>query len=340
MVNRPPLIVNPLSLATNSGSKNRLVLDLKHINPHLHTLKFKCEDVDTAVLLLNPGDFLFTFDIKSAYHHIEIFQDHQTYLGFQWGYTNGKPQYFVFRVLPFGLSTAPLVFTKILKPVLRHWRSSGKRVCMFLDDGLGGVRIQSAILVSQAVKRDLIPFGFLLRDSKCFWDPMQIQTWLGHIFNMSINQLFVTEARLQKLEQSLDNILNCPQKVTARQLAAVAGQIVSMSRAIGPKVYLYTRHIYFAIETRENWGSILAFNFKLTTELQYWVSNVRALNGRNMFTRPQRFDTMVYSDASELGYRGYAISAKRHWSVRDTGWKVKEERVPPGGNLRQCITCY
>ena len=65
---------------------------------------------------------------------------------------------------------------------------------MFLDDGLGGgSSIQSAILVSQAIKRDLIQFGFLLSDSKCFWNPMQIQTWLGHIFNMPINQLFVTE---------------------------------------------------------------------------------------------------------------------------------------------------
>ncbi len=42
------------------------------------------------------------------------------------------------------------------------------------------------------------------------------QTWLRHIFNMSINQLFVTETRLQKLEQSLDKILGCPQKVMVR----------------------------------------------------------------------------------------------------------------------------
>ncbi len=79
---------------------------------------------------------------------------------------------------------------------------------MFLDDGLGGSSsLQSATLVSQAVKRDLIQLGFLLSESKCFWEPMQIQTWLGHIFNMSLNQLFVTETWLQKLEQSLDNSL-------------------------------------------------------------------------------------------------------------------------------------
>ena len=62
---------------------------------------------------------------------------------------------------------------------------------------------------------------------------MRIQTWLGHIFNISINQLFVTETRVKKLEQSLANILGYPSKVTARQLAAVAGQIVGTLRFIG-----------------------------------------------------------------------------------------------------------
>ena len=47
MVDLPPLVVNPLSVATNDRGKKRLVLDLRHINPHLHKLKFKCEDVDT-----------------------------------------------------------------------------------------------------------------------------------------------------------------------------------------------------------------------------------------------------------------------------------------------------
>jgi hypothetical protein len=186
----PPLVVNPLSVATNDRGKKRLVLDLRHINRHLHRLRFKCEDVDTAVLLRNPRDFLFAFDIKSAYHHVEIFKDHQQYFDIQWVY-NGKLQYLIFRVLPFRLSTAPLVFTKLLKPLLRHWRSSGKRVCMFLDDGLGGSSsLQCATLVSQVVRRELLQVGFILSDRKCFWEPMQTQTWLEHIFEISKQGLF------------------------------------------------------------------------------------------------------------------------------------------------------
>ena len=56
------------------------------------------------------------------------------------------------------------------------------------------------------------------------------------------------------------------------------------------------------------------------TELLYWVSNVHALNVRNMFTQPQHFDTMVYSDASDQGYGAVQFPSKRLWFVRDTGW--------------------
>ena len=130
-------MVNPLSVSVQAEGKKRLVLDLRHVNPHLYKYKFKCEDICVAQQLLGEGYYLFTFDIKSAYHHIEIFESHQTYLGFQWQY-HGKTTFFVFNVLLFGLSTAPYIFTKILKPAVNHWRSSGIKVCMFLDDGLGG----------------------------------------------------------------------------------------------------------------------------------------------------------------------------------------------------------
>ena len=34
--------------------------------------------------MFEKGDFSFTFDLRDTYPHIEIFQSHHTYLGFQW----------------------------------------------------------------------------------------------------------------------------------------------------------------------------------------------------------------------------------------------------------------
>jgi len=137
IVDSQPWVVNPLSVSVRNNEKKRLVLDLRHVNSYLYKYKFKCEDITTVQQLLGESYYLYTFDIKGVYHHVEIFESHRTYLGFQW-YFHGKLTYFMFNVLPFGLSTAPYIFTKLLKPAVSHWRSSGVKVCMFLDDGLGG----------------------------------------------------------------------------------------------------------------------------------------------------------------------------------------------------------
>ena len=93
VVHSRPWVVNPLTVSVRTEGKKRLVLDLRHVNPHLFKYKFKCEDISTAQQLLGEGYYLYTFDIKIAYHHVEIFDSHRTYLGFQWPY-QGKPTYF------------------------------------------------------------------------------------------------------------------------------------------------------------------------------------------------------------------------------------------------------
>ena len=75
----------------------------------------------TAALLFEKGEYL---DIKSGYHHLDIHPDQTRFLGFQCGKT-GKPCYYVFSVLPFGLCTTPYVFTKLMRPLIRLWRGIG-----------------------------------------------------------------------------------------------------------------------------------------------------------------------------------------------------------------------
>ena len=109
-VRTPPHVVNPLSVSTKS-EKKRLILDLRYVNQHIYKEKVKFEDWKVATEFLSPEGYMFKFDIKKGYHHIDIFSDHQTFLGFSW-FLEGKERYFAFTVLPFGLSPAPFIFTK------------------------------------------------------------------------------------------------------------------------------------------------------------------------------------------------------------------------------------
>ena len=131
-----PDIVNPLSVSVQSSGKKRLILDLRHINLHIYKQKFRCEDLHTIKNVFAKDFFVFSFDLKSGYHHVDIFPDHRKYLAFSWDFGKGHTRYFQFTVLPFGLSSAPFIFTKLLKPLITHWRSQGIPIPIFFDDGV------------------------------------------------------------------------------------------------------------------------------------------------------------------------------------------------------------
>ena len=85
LVDEVPYICSPVSVVESGSGKKRLVVNLRHLNRFLWKQKFKYEDLRTAMLLFERGDYLFSFDLKSGYHHVDIAEIHQKYLGFAWG---------------------------------------------------------------------------------------------------------------------------------------------------------------------------------------------------------------------------------------------------------------
>ena len=66
-----------------------------------------------ALSYFQKDSCMISFDLKSGYHRIGIHPDYQTFLGYAWKWPNETSfRYFVFTVLPFGLVSAPPVFTK------------------------------------------------------------------------------------------------------------------------------------------------------------------------------------------------------------------------------------
>ena len=96
---------------------------------------------------------------------MEIFPEHGKFLACAWDFGDGVLKYFQFAVLPFGLSSAPYLFTNLLKAVVTSWRCKGIPMVIFLGDGLGGGanRIQAKIN-SLTVNADLLKFGFVVNE--------------------------------------------------------------------------------------------------------------------------------------------------------------------------------
>lgn len=132
MVTEKPNVVNPLSVAYNNKIKPRLVLDCRHVNPHLFQFRFMYEDASVAVETFPEGSYLFSFNFKiriPPYNDVSA-DATQNIFGVWLGGT------VLHNVLPFG-STAGHSFTKVTKEVVKHWRSGGFSILMYLDDGIG-----------------------------------------------------------------------------------------------------------------------------------------------------------------------------------------------------------
>lgn len=65
-VEEQPFVVNPLTVTYDTDDKPRLVLDCRHINPLLFMQRYKYVDVSVEKSLFQQGDFVFTYDLKSA----------------------------------------------------------------------------------------------------------------------------------------------------------------------------------------------------------------------------------------------------------------------------------
>ena len=299
----PPLIVNPLSVATNAKGKKRLILDLRYVNMCLYREKFRLDDLKVAKRLFETGDKMFVFDIKGAYHHVEIWPPHRQFLGFSWEH-KGTRLYFVFNVLAFGTSTGPLIFTKLGRVLVKKWRGEGIKTALYLDDGIGGGSPSSAQEHSDHVHRDLVDSGFLVNEPKSHWDVQFQQTWLGHILDMGDGKILITQDRIDRLLSCLQGVLHegtCRGSVPVKKLAGVAGQITSMSNGVGPVSRLMTRNLYFCIETRFSWFSNIVLSTEAENELEFWSKELVELNGCP-HSLERKYAKIIFSDASDSGF--------------------------------------
>ena len=313
-----PYICSPLSVVQNSIGKKRLVINLRYLNRHLWKQRFKYEDLRTAMLLFKQGDYMFSFDLKSGYHHVDIADIHHTYLGFEW-----HGSYYAFTVLPFGLSTACYIFTKMLRPLVRYWRAKGIRITLYLDDGLAvATGKQQAAEASQFIKTTLAKAGFVSHPKKSQWEPVERLNWLGFVIDMSAGQIEVPEEKLVVLRELTHKVLRM-HEIPARLLASIVGKIISLSLAIGAVSRFMTRSLYAVLESRVAWCDKLVLSAEAHAELEFWDKCIAEYNAQPIWYSPSAV-RIVYSDASDTGYGGYVVE---HGPCVATGqWSAEEAK--------------
>ena len=297
-VSECPWVVCGLSV-DDSRESLRLIFDARPVNECLFVESFKYETVGTARDFLSSESWLFQFDVKSAYPHVRVHPDHWGTLGVRW---QGK--WYVYCVLPFGLATAPFVFTKVMRVLLGVWRSQGIHVMCMLDDGLGGAASQVKARHDSAVVRETLRrAGLTEHIGKSVWEPATAtNAFLGFRIDLPTGRMGIKIARGVKVMKVLAE-LRKDVPVRRRELASVAGRIVSMSGVLGNIVRLMTREMFAMIgEGGESWEVRLVWSGGAWGEVRFW----RAFAIRGGFEMTSAFwprqlavDMVMASDASD-----------------------------------------
>ena len=156
-----------------------------------------------------------------------MFEEHQTYLGVSWKIDN-IVKFFVFTVLPFGLSTAPFVFTKVVRPLVKYWRFNSIKIACFLDDGLGiDNTFEKALENSTFVLNSLTKAGFIINSEKSVWQPTKVLTWLGIEVDLNNDTLKISSERIDSILFTTKFILS-KIYVSAQTLSKLTGKLITV----------------------------------------------------------------------------------------------------------------
>ncbi len=176
----------------------RPILDLRVLNRALHKLPFKLRTRRRIIKCIQPQDWFAAIDLKDAYLHVSILLRHRPFLRFAF-----EGRAWQYRVLPFGLSLSPCVFTKVVEGALNPLQEVGVRILNYLDDWL--ILAQSREQLGDPrdlVLRHLSQLGLRVNWEKSKLSPVQRISFLG----VELDSVSMT-ARLT--EERAQAVLNC-----------------------------------------------------------------------------------------------------------------------------------
>ena len=220
--------MSPIFIVPKKDRKWRLILDLSVINTYLLPVHFKMESIKSLTTILQPEHYMVRLDLKDAYLSIPFSQSYQRFLAFKW-----KEKVYAYQGMPFGLSIAPRVFTKVMRVPITRLRELGLHMLVYLDDILlvsdSYTTLQSYL---EATIYLLEALGLQINREKSHLVPTQSLTFLGFVINTTPTCLLsLTVERVTRVKKLASDILR-RKYFPIRTLATFLGLLESTRKVI------------------------------------------------------------------------------------------------------------
>ena len=308
-----PGFYSRLFLVRKATGEWRPIIDLSSLNVFVHCPSFTMETPRSILRALHQGQWLTSLDLKDAYFHIGIHPADRRYLRFCHNGTSWQ-----FTVLPFGLSTSPRVFTKILKPVLAYAHLHRVKLHMYLDDWLlnPGTR-QEAHEQTSWLRSLCQKLGLVINLEKSDLIPSQVSTYLGIELDTSVG---LARPSLKRLTNwlSVAEGFTAQQSPPAVQWLQVLGHLVSLEKLV-PYSRIRIRPIQWQLrlqwnQSKERSSKLIPLDLQSRLAILWWTNRENLRRGVPVGTID--VECYLYTDSSTQGWGAHLqdLTASGIWS--------------------------
>ena len=314
-----PGFYSRLFLVPKKNGSLRPIIDLSTLNAYLQVPTFKMETVSSIRNSIHPGDWAVSLDLSDAYFHVPIHPSSRKYLRFC-----ANQEVFQFRALPFGIATAPRIFTKLMATVASYLRQNGSTVIQYFDDWLllhqDPVVLHNNLLTSW---EQVLNLGLLVNPDKSDLIPSQDFTFVGMNFLTNKNLIKIPLSRAQALCQRVQETL-LSRQLTARAFLSLLG-ILNAAADFVPLGRLHVRPLQFYLQShwspqRDPLSSTIAVPESIHPHLRWWLDLDRLQEGFPL--RPPSPSVNLITDASLHGWGAHveprALIAQGVWSLQES----------------------
>ncbi|MCP4243513.1 MAG: hypothetical protein GY772_23405, partial [bacterium] len=253
----------------------RPCLNLRPLNRSVVSPRFSLPTIRTIAPHLSSTSWMAKVDLKSAYFHMPMATSAQPLLRFQW-----RGNTYQFRVLPFGLSSAPWAFTRFLRPLLPGWAGTDAAVFIYLDDilVLAPSRRRCARTVARIVN-DCRDLALTVNSKKSVLTPPRSLEYLGFVLDADTLTVSLPRRRLLAARRAAASLLHSRRPVHVAALARFVGHLEAASSALFAQ-RAASHHVRGFLSRLTSSGKLRSpLPHSCRSELKWWLQHLHAWNG-------------------------------------------------------------
>lgn len=320
-------------------SKVRPMLDCTKINTLIQLNHFKMGGLLALREMIEPGDWMATIDLKDSYTLVPVYPNSRRYLPFR-----HRHEIYQYKALPFGMSTAPRVFSKLMRYAIEPMRRQAMRILYFLDDifvvAASPKRVQEH--VNTLVNHHSVGFHHQL-ENECF---DTLEEAFIHGICVRFTKKFKINVPLEKMASLRQRAREALKGTHSRRwMASLLGKITSLTPAVGDALLHcrfiqrdqarnLQRHLY-------QWEEPCPLPMK-SQERSTMVDGEQCIH-EGSTNSPTTTNTA--KDNNSCGCLGFGAQGKKnfrsmHGSWEQSGWRYsymqKGAKILTSSSIRQC----